>query len=127
MVMSDLQKQLRIKTGVCKRLKKDVIFYQKEQSDQEKKIEKMVSDGKCEYDIKKQREVLDETKAMIPDGFKRLETGYDDLKTFLATNKGNEAIEGCELFPESQKIFGEVTAFLGYDDEAKKDEEEEEY
>lgn len=49
---------LKIKIGVVKRLTKEKIVYEKEAEQQKERIEKFKSDGKDEYDIRKQEEVL---------------------------------------------------------------------
>lgn len=59
-------------------------MYEKEVKDQSAKVEKMKADEKDEYDIKKQIEVLEESKTMIPDCKRRLKTAYDDLTNLVA-------------------------------------------
>jgi len=81
---SDPKRQLKIKTGVVKRLAKEKEMYEKEAVDQAAKVEKMKAEEKDEYDIKKQKEVLEESRIMIPDCKRRLKTAYDDLKKLVA-------------------------------------------
>ncbi|KAL9986439.1 hypothetical protein ACROYT_G000590 [Oculina patagonica] len=81
---SDPKRQLKIKTGVVKRLAKEKQMYEKEVVDQGAKVEKMKAENKDEYDIRKQIEVLDESKIMIPDCKRRLKTAYDDLTKLVA-------------------------------------------
>ena len=50
-------RQLKIKTGVVKRLGKEKMSYKKEAEQQTAKVEKMKAEGKDEYDIKKMGEV----------------------------------------------------------------------
>lgn len=76
-------RQLKIKTGVVKRLWKEKNMYEKEAIDQERKVKKMESDGKDEYDIKKQKEVLSESQSIIPDCKRRLTTAINELKAML--------------------------------------------
>lgn len=78
-------KDIKIKTGVIKRLAKEKISYEKEVQAQEAKIEKMVAEEKDEHDIKKQREVLDESKMMIPDCRRRLGSYWDELSSLIET------------------------------------------
>lgn len=59
-------------------------MYEKEVKDQGAKVEKMKEENKDEYDIKKQIEVLEESKIMIPDCKRRLKTAYDDLTKLVA-------------------------------------------
>jgi len=49
------KRQLRIKLGVLRRVHKDYLFYQREQAEQEQKIESMKQDPEKydSYDIKK--------------------------------------------------------------------------
>ena len=52
--MSDPRlKQLKIKTGTLKRNMKDYTSYKKEETQLNEKLQKMIEDGKDEYDIKK--------------------------------------------------------------------------
>uniref|UniRef100_A0A8W8I9Z6 Tubulin-specific chaperone A n=1 Tax=Magallana gigas TaxID=29159 RepID=A0A8W8I9Z6_MAGGI len=76
-------KQIKIKTGVVKRLTKEKVSYEKEAVKIEEKVEQMKADKKDEYEIKKMIEVLQESKMMIPDTLKRLNNAYADLDTLL--------------------------------------------
>ncbi|XP_013789842.1 tubulin-specific chaperone A-like [Limulus polyphemus] len=76
-------KQIKIKSGVIKRLSKEKNMYEKEAEQEKRKLEKMKAEGKDEYDIRKQEEVLQESLMMIPDCQKRLNTAYTDLKNVL--------------------------------------------
>ncbi|KAK6179685.1 hypothetical protein SNE40_011990 [Patella caerulea] len=78
-------RQIKIKTGVVKRIAKEKIMYEKEAVQIEEKIEKMKIDGKDEHDIRKQTEVLQESKAMVPDTLKRLRNAVEDLGQVLVS------------------------------------------
>eukprot|EP00918_Siedleckia_nematoides_P052494 GHVU01114672.1.p1 GENE.GHVU01114672.1~~GHVU01114672.1.p1 ORF type:complete len:115 (-),score=27.88 GHVU01114672.1:615-959(-) len=81
-------KNLKIKTGVVKRLAKEKVAYQKEYEVQKGRVEKMKAEGlKDEYDIRKQEEVLQECNMMIPDTEKRLGKAWDELKQILDSEK----------------------------------------
>lgn len=82
--VSDPKRRLKIQTGVVKRLAKEKTMYEKEVVDQSAKVEKMKADEKDEYDIKKQIEVLEESKIMIPDCKRRLKTAYNELTNLVA-------------------------------------------
>jgi len=58
--------QIKIKTGVLKRVGKEKLSYRKEADMQKAKLDKMKEDGKDEHDVKKMGEVLQETLMMIP-------------------------------------------------------------
>ncbi|XP_067057317.1 tubulin-specific chaperone A-like isoform X2 [Acropora muricata] len=84
---SDPKRQLHIKTGVLKRLSKEKVMYEKEVVDQSAKIDKMKAENKDEHDIKKQIEVLEESKIMIPDCKRRIKSAYNDLQTLVNSRK----------------------------------------
>lgn len=46
-------RQIKIQSGVCKRILKEKSMYEKEVTQTENRIEKMKVDGKDEYDIRK--------------------------------------------------------------------------
>ncbi|XP_066129719.1 tubulin-specific chaperone A isoform X2 [Saccopteryx bilineata] len=77
-------RQIKIKTGVVKRLAKEKMMYEKEAKQQEEKIEKMKAEDDENYAIKKQAEILQESRMMIPDCQRRLEAAYADLLQTLA-------------------------------------------
>ena len=62
---------------------KEKTMYEQEYIQIETKLNKMKSEGKDEYDVRKMGEVLAESKMMIPDCLKRLATAYEDLKNKL--------------------------------------------
>jgi tubulin-specific chaperone A len=69
------------------RLLKEVKYYESEALENKSKLERMQNEGKDPYDIKKFKEVLDESLMMIPDSQRRLQIQLDDLCTFLDTNE----------------------------------------
>ena len=82
--MSDPRlKQIKIKTGVLKRVGKEKLSYRKEADKEKAKIEKMKEEGRDELEIKKMGEVLQESLMMIPDCHRRLVAAHADLKTLL--------------------------------------------
>lgn len=76
-------KTFKIKTGVVKRLTKEKVVYEREVDEQKEKIEKLKEDGKDEYDIRKQEEVLQECLMMIPECKRRLAKAVDDLQKIV--------------------------------------------
>ncbi|KAM4054223.1 tubulin-specific chaperone A [Anomaloglossus baeobatrachus] len=86
-------RQIKIKTGVVKRLSKEKLMYEKEAKQQEEKIERMKSEGGDEYVIKKQTEILQESRMMIPDCHRRLEAAHTDLTQVLENEKDLEEKE----------------------------------
>ncbi|XP_044301918.1 tubulin-specific chaperone A [Varanus komodoensis] len=86
-------RQIKIKTGVVKRLAKEKVMYEKEAKQQEEKIEKMKAEDGENYAIKKQTEILQESRMMIPDCQRRLEAAHADLAQLLENEKELEETE----------------------------------
>lgn len=86
--MSDPRlKQIKIKTGVLKRVGKEKLSYKKEADQNKARLEKMREEGKDEHDLKLMREVLKETMMMIPDCQRRLLVAHGDMTSVLETEK----------------------------------------
>lgn len=96
---------LKIKTGVVKRLTKEKTVYEREAEQQKLRVEKFKEQGKDEYDIKKQEEVLTESLMMVPDCQRRLVVAYDDLKNILETEQD---LQGTEEYSAAQKVLDEA-------------------
>ena len=91
-------KQIRIKTGVLRRLGKEKLSYKKEAELQQVRFEKMRNEGRDEYDIKKMGQVVQESLMMIPHCHKRLVAAHADLASVLeAYSDVVDAIETEEL------------------------------
>eukprot|EP00892_Ulva_mutabilis_P009011 jgi/Ulvmu1/6482/UM003_0113.1 len=72
-------RELKIKTGAVKRTTKEFLYYFKELETEKKRLEKMKQDGKDEYDLKQQENVVSETGVMIPETKKSLQGVLDGL------------------------------------------------
>eukprot|EP00092_Neocalanus_flemingeri_P027002 GFUD01029283.1.p1 GENE.GFUD01029283.1~~GFUD01029283.1.p1 ORF type:complete len:115 (+),score=61.53 GFUD01029283.1:51-395(+) len=91
-------KQLKIKTGVVRRVGKEKLSYRKEADQQKAKIEKMKEEGKDEHDIKKMGEVLQETLMMIPDCHRKLVAASGELSSMLEIEADLNTDGECEEF-----------------------------
>ncbi|XP_049871964.1 tubulin-specific chaperone A [Pectinophora gossypiella] len=80
-------RQIKIKTGVVKRIAKEKIVYEKEAEQQKNRIQKIKDEGQDEHNIRKQEEVLQESLMMVPDCQRRLIKAFADLKNTLETEK----------------------------------------
>lgn len=108
--MSDVRiKQIKIKTGVVKRLAKEKAMYEKEAELQRLKVEKMKEEGKDEYEIKKQEEVLQESVMMVPDCRKRLFAAHADLKNIIESESD---LAENEDYQSAQTILQEAEESL---------------
>ncbi|XP_043831478.1 tubulin-specific chaperone A [Dromiciops gliroides] len=98
-------RQIKIKTGVVKRLAKEKMMYEKEAKQQEEKVEKMKAEDGENYAIKKQTEILQESRMMIPDCQRRLEAARSDLLQLLENEKD---LEESEEFKEARSVLDSV-------------------
>ncbi|GBP18692.1 Tubulin-specific chaperone A [Eumeta japonica] len=80
-------RQIKIKTGVVKRLAKEKTVYEKEAEQQKNRIEKLKDEGQDEHIVRKQEEVLQESLMMVPDCQRRLVKAYMDLQSTLESEK----------------------------------------
>merc|ERR1712176_1001404 len=101
----DNKRQLKIKTGVVKRLSKELVMYEKEVTDGEAKLVQMEEANKDPYDIKKYKEVVAESRAMVPDCRNRLKKAVQDLDILLEDTSLSEEAE----FKAAQEIRETVT------------------
>ncbi|GFY42932.1 tubulin-specific chaperone A [Trichonephila inaurata madagascariensis] len=76
-------KQIKIKTGVVKRLAKEKLMYEKEAVKEKAKLEKMQASGEDSYLIRKQEEVIKESVMMVPDTMKRYQVAFNELQEIL--------------------------------------------
>lgn len=100
MSTSDPKRQLKIKTGVVKRLDKEKKSYEKETVQLEEKLAKMRSEGRDEYEIKKAVEVLEESRMMVPDCQRRLTAAVEELKALV---QAHQELAETEEFKASQE------------------------
>ncbi|XP_042493857.1 tubulin-folding cofactor A-like [Macadamia integrifolia] len=103
-------RNLKIKTGTCKRIVKELHSYEKEVEREAARTANMKEKGADPYDLKQQENVLAESRMMIPDCQKRLETSLTDLKGTLAeleeTNQqGPEMDEARSTIAEVEALF----------------------
>ncbi|KAG0300669.1 hypothetical protein BGZ97_003118 [Linnemannia gamsii] len=85
-----------IKTNVLKRVAKEAVFYTKEKEQQERRIAAMVEKDPEDYEIKKQREVLEETLDMLPDVERRRKAARQDLANLVGSKEYEEAVQALE-------------------------------
>lgn len=98
-------RQIKIKTGIVKRLSKDEVAYINEAKQQEEKVERLKAEAGCEYVIKKQLEVLQESRMMIPDCHRRLAIAHADLSQLLETE---EDLAESEEYKEAKNLLDSV-------------------
>lgn len=96
---------LKIKTGVVKRLAKEKTVYEREAELQKNRIQKFKDDGKDEYEIRKQEEVLSESLMMVPDCQRRLAVAYEELNKIL---ENEQDLKESEEYLAGQTVLKEA-------------------
>ncbi|CAK1542401.1 unnamed protein product [Leptosia nina] len=102
-------RQIKIKTGVVKRIAKEKIVYEKEVEQQKNRIQKIKDEGQDEHNIRKQEEVLQESLMMVPDCQRRLVKAYTDLKTTLETEQD---LKESEDYINAQQVLKDAESQL---------------
>ncbi|KAJ3056139.1 hypothetical protein HK097_007971 [Rhizophlyctis rosea] len=116
-------RDLKIKTGVVRRksligcffvdlsrIAKELSSYQKEAEKQQARIDKLIAEGADDADVRKQREVLEETNLMFPDTKRRLAAAHKELVDLVAgVSAGDESITASEELAAAQQVLAEVT------------------
>ncbi|OLL25864.1 Tubulin-specific chaperone A [Neolecta irregularis DAH-3] len=105
--MSSKLKDLTIKTGVLKRLIKEEASYWKEVEREKRRLEKVRADAEEDLEIRlrKQNEVIEDTRQMIPHVHKRLLKSLQDLEDLVATE--DPEYEGSAEIEEARKWIEE--------------------
>ena len=83
MTDAETVRQLRIKMGAVKRMKKEYDFYLNDEKNQRAQISEMQSKSVDHHDIKQVQECLNETLTVLPDTRDRLEKFTLELSKFL--------------------------------------------
>uniref|UniRef100_H3BZZ9 Tubulin-specific chaperone A n=1 Tax=Tetraodon nigroviridis TaxID=99883 RepID=H3BZZ9_TETNG len=98
-------RQIKIKTGIVKRLAKEECTYKTETKQQEEKIERLKAEAADEYRHHKSSEVLQESKMMIHDSHRRLVAAHGALVQLLETEAD---LDESEEYKEAQNILHSV-------------------
>ncbi|PKI82688.1 hypothetical protein MVES_003445 [Malassezia vespertilionis] len=100
--MSDLaaqKRQLSIKTGVVKRLSKEVHMYTDECKEQEAAVKKAIDEAQEPWEVRRQEGLLKDSAQMIPDTKRRLQDAVADISTFIEglteDSKGTEEFKSA--------------------------------
>ena len=100
--VSQVLRELKIKTGVLRRLSKEREMYEREVLDFTTQIEKDEIDrNDDENNARQRKQCLEESKAMVRDTFVRLEKAFVDLEEFVET-----LVEGKEDFDVRDEVTG---------------------
>ncbi|XP_077354605.1 tubulin-specific chaperone A [Festucalex cinctus] len=103
-------RQIKIKTGVLKRLAKEEASYRTEAKQQEEKIEQLKADAADTFLIKQHMESLQETMMMIPDSRRRMTVAHADLLQLMETEE--ELSESSE-YQEAKSVLDSIKLEAG--------------
>lgn len=95
--------QLEIKTKALGRLIKEESLYQNDLKEQEAHVESLKSGNADSYEIKKQVEVLDDTKNVIPEIRKKIAEAQESLESFIKDYTGTEDLSAAKEQIEASK------------------------
>ncbi|KAG0567301.1 hypothetical protein M758_7G153400 [Ceratodon purpureus] len=101
-------KDLKLKTGVCKRTLKEFRSYEAEEKREAAKTQSMRDNNADPYDIKQQVNVLAESRMMIPDCRRRLEASLEALREVVAEAENDETCKEGEELAAAQTVLAEV-------------------
>ena len=105
--ISQVLRELKIKTGVLRRLSKEREMYEREVLDftsrieKDERIDRNDDDETNNNNARQRKQCLEESKAMVRDTFVRLEKAFVDLEEFVET-----LVEGKEDFDVSDEVTG---------------------
>mmetsp|Transcript_38282 Transcript_38282/g.108226 ORF Transcript_38282/g.108226 Transcript_38282/m.108226 type:complete len:113 (-) Transcript_38282:487-825(-) len=101
-------RQLKIKTGSVKRLRKELTMYEKEHTKEIGKVEKMKAENADSHDIKHAENVLSEAAMMLPDCRQRLEAALGELVTVVGEIGDSVSPEDCKELVEAKEVIADA-------------------
>ena len=109
---ADSKRQLKIKSGVVRRITREYDSYHKEIQRDKDRIIKLKDTGAGEHSIRKQEEVLQETISMVPNTRKRLQDALEDLCNFMKDNDTEQEMISTEEWTEAEQIVSNARAIF---------------
>merc|ERR1711977_254695 len=105
-----LLKDIKIKTGICKRCTKELGMYKTETAKLQAVVDKLVEDGACSHDVNKQKEVLEENVNIIPSAISRLQEAYENLYALVDESEENAKINQSPEFLAAKEVIAAAEA-----------------
>lgn len=97
--------QLEIKSKALGRLVKEEGLYQKELKEQEDLVQTLKSSNADSYEVKKQEEVLADTKKVIPEVRKKISEAQKSLEEYIKDYTGTEELTTAKDNIEAAKLL----------------------
>eukprot|EP00668_Euglena_longa_P041759 GGOE01055005.1.p1 GENE.GGOE01055005.1~~GGOE01055005.1.p1 ORF type:complete len:119 (+),score=55.28 GGOE01055005.1:24-359(+) len=110
--MSQLPKQLKIKSGTLKRNLKDLEVAQREAAKELERLEKFKAEGKDGAALKQQQHCVDEAQAGVPEAKKRIVKAVEEVQEFLAQNGEAADIKDTEDLAAARELLTQAEAAL---------------
>lgn len=101
-------RNLKIKTGICRRTLKELHSYVTEVEQESAKTISMKESNADAFDIKQQENVLAESRMMIPDCRKRLEGAFTTLQAAVVEAENDAVSPETEEFIAANELIAEV-------------------
>jgi len=98
-------RQLKIKTGVVKRVLKDHNSYKNEATEQKIKADKLVADGAEEWHQKNGQKMLVESQKMLDDASERLGKAVGELRDLVVAVRGDASVNESDEFKEAEGVL----------------------
>ncbi|KAF9015754.1 tubulin binding cofactor A [Cyathus striatus] len=108
--ISSVKRQLKIKSGVVKRLLKEHRLYQEEADGLKQKGDKLAANGADEWDIKNAWKMHDESNRMVTDVATRLGKATGELRDLVVSAKKVQELAQVEEFLRAEEILEEANA-----------------
>ena len=109
-INDNVLKYLKIKLGVCKRMTKEVAYYKKEAEDNQEIVNQLTLEGADEWQLKQPTLCVEESYAMILESGNRLQTGTDELYSYIIKFGDDKILsegEGLGLKEEAESLLVE--------------------
>ncbi|TFY74118.1 hypothetical protein EWM64_g9893 [Hericium alpestre] len=104
------RRQLKIKSGVAKRLLKENRLYRDEVEEHTRKLDKLVAGGSAEaWDLKNGKAMLEESKKMVEDSNTRLGRAVGDLHDLVNAAKKDEGLSQSEELLKAEEALEEAS------------------
>ncbi|KAG5645346.1 hypothetical protein DXG03_006408 [Asterophora parasitica] len=103
------RRQLKIKSGVVKRLSKEHALYKTEAGQQQQKLDKFVADGAEGWDINNATRMMEEANKMIVDAANRLGKATGELKDLITASKKEPQLAEDQELLDAEKILEEAS------------------
>ena len=102
---ADSKRQIKIKSGMVKRITREYESYEQEIKKDKERINKLREAEADEHDLRKQEEVLQESISMLPNTKRRLQEAHEELKNLMKELDSIEELTSSEEWQEATEIL----------------------